>query len=253
MVNKIDTNRPVSQELDKTQPKQKIYDKHNVSQEKVKQIAVDAFDLSSLDRHLKKSILKAESNGLNSKEEKYEYARLGMVKKVLSHLSSSNESKDVTRIIYQLLDSEPSKEELIIIDQILSFLGTDENKTKKKSEVLLEILRGAHVRIDDQGKLYNRWSKLQNHERISSHECIKGKKQYGITGSWVHEFLFGCVKENGKTKTFFQLENTPWAEGLKNRAGHSVDAMKYVLTRENIGPYGSSAHTDKKPIRFRLP
>lgn len=116
-----------------------------------------------------------------------------------------------------------------------------------------EVLKGAHVRLSDDGSFYEKWKELGENkkgfrERISSHPSIAGSKQYGIEGPCVHEFLFGIVEDKGEKKTFFQLENTPWAPGAKNRLGHIIDAISYKATGQNIGPYGSSPHVDKKPI-----
>ena len=141
-----------------------------------------------------------------------------------------------------LHQSVASDEEALIIHDILEF-------TEEYS--LYEILKGAHVRIEDNGLLYEKWRSLENsRERISSHPAMKGSKQYGVMGSLFSEILFGVVEENGKICTFFQLEKTPWAPGFKNRVYHTVDAIQYLLWGKNIGPFGHSIHTDKTPLRL---
>lgn len=146
-------------------------------------------------------------------------------------------------VFSQLSNSDPTDDELSVFNAIINF--------DLSGKQMAEILKGAHVRIDDGGHLYDIWSNLSSaHERISSHPSLTGSKQYGIMGPWTHEILFGVVEDHGKHKTFFQLENTPWASGIKHRVGHTLDATKYLLTRSNIGPYGISDHVDKNPIRL---
>lgn len=137
----------------------------------------------------------------------------------------------------------PSIEELVVFIDIIQLLNA------RGVNCTAEIFRGAHIRVEDDGELYERWANLKRaRKRISSHPSIKGTKQYGIEGPWVHEILFGVVEEDGKRKTFFQLENTAWSPGIANRLGHATDAIEYFFTNKNIGPYGKSDHTDKKPI-----
>jgi hypothetical protein len=66
--------------------------------------------------------------------------------------------------------------------------------------------------------------------------------------------------------TFLQLEKTPWTEGpdadagevgggrvsKKEKLNRTLDATQYVLggMESNIGPYGTSKHTDPKPAKL---
>lgn len=151
-------------------------------------------------------------------------------------------SKSSKKITAAISKSGFSKADLDILEDI--FLHC--------SQHLHEVLKGAHVRLEDGGALYGKWAQLNARERISSHPSVKDSKQYGIEGEFIHECLFGIVeKKSGEVMTFFQLENTPWAPGLGNRAGHTADAIQYLLTKKNIGPYGSSVHTDKNPILIK--
>lgn len=146
-----------------------------------------------------------------------------------------------------IMDTIPTKDEHAIVKDLLALF-------QKQPDLLRQVLKGGHVRIDDAGDYYNSWRGLQSaRARISSHPNIPGTKQYGVMGPWVHEILFGVVEDEGKTKTFFQLENTPWAEGFGNRMGHTADSIQYFVSRKNVGPYGSSVHTDKNPIHISVP
>ncbi len=114
-----------------------------------------------------------------------------------------------------------------------------------------KVLNGAHVRVLDNGFLYFKWEELESaRARISSHPSIPGSSQYGIVGPISHEILFGIVEIDGDILTFFQFENTPWDSSLKNMVWHSMDAIQYLITGKNIGPYGRSEHTDKNPLLF---
>jgi hypothetical protein len=112
---------------------------------------------------------------------------------------------------------------------------------------LEQILKGAHVRLDDNGEMYEKWvSELKKkNERVSSHGS--DKQQYGIQGPFIKELLFSRITdEQGHKQTWFQLENHPVSLGHIIR--HMIDYFKYKFTRENQGPYGSSPFTDSVPI-----
>ena len=112
-------------------------------------------------------------------------------------------------------------------------------------EQFVEIGRGAHVRLDDNGKAYEDWKKsTQASARHSSHPA--DSTQYGLQGKFVKEFLFSRVTENGKTYSWFQFEKNPTRFGYLIR--HMVDFMKYKQSGLNQGPYGQSVYTDKNPL-----
>jgi hypothetical protein len=159
---------------------------------------------------------------------------------------AKNKANFKQHLIKELEASQPSDGEAEIFRDILNILAKE-----GCSEHLGEILCGAHVRLEDSGEFYNKWKELPHaHARISSHDHIPDFKQYGLAGDWFHEILFGIVMDQEKPKTFFQLEATPWKSGISNRVGHTVDAIKYVVSGKNIGPYGKSAFVEKAPIRI---
>lgn len=160
------------------------------------------------------------------------------------------------QIFYSLEQSNDWEFREAIEDALHSEVGYDEAEVIQDILQLFadkysfrHVLEGAHVRINDNGFYYAKWESLPSaRARISSHPSVEGLDQYGIAGPISHEILFGIIEVEGVIMTFFQWENTPWAEGWKNRLGHTLDAVQYIFTRKNIGPYGTSVHTDKNPI-----
>jgi hypothetical protein len=117
---------------------------------------------------------------------------------------------------------------------------------------LHDVLCGGHVLIDDP-KLYEEWRfKKVSHTRISSHHREIDKKLYpdiGMRGHVVREKLHGRTA----TGTWVQLEKTPAAFG-KNKLPslddfrHLMDYVIYRVTRSNVGPWGLSRRTERRPM-----
>lgn len=102
-----------------------------------------------------------------------------------------------------------------------------------------EIFRGGYVRIIDKGARYDDWKTLPSAStRYSSHDS-EGD-QYHIDGPLSHTILFGKFGP----WTWLQLENST-THGLYNLAVHGIDFVKYKLSGENQGPYGTSNHSEK--------
>jgi hypothetical protein len=115
---------------------------------------------------------------------------------------------------------------------------------------LQDVLRGAHVLVDDPS-LYERWQfPGVSHQRISSHhhEIDKHKHpDYGMRGPVLREKLQGRLAHG----TWIQLEKTPVAPGKRPSwidVVHLADYVIYKVTRSNIGPWGRSADTEKRPV-----
>lgn len=128
---------------------------------------------------------------------------------------------------------------------------------------LREVLRGAHVLVDDPS-LYERWLfPKASHERISSHHHEIDKQKFpdfGMRGPLLREKLHGRTARG----TWLQLEKTPAAFGKRkmpswNDILHLADYVMYRITRSNIGPWGRSGDTEKRPmylspdLRARVP
>jgi hypothetical protein len=118
---------------------------------------------------------------------------------------------------------------------------------------LRDVLWGGHVLIDDPD-LYERWRfpKVTRH-RLSSHHRTVDKQSYpdlGMHGPLVREKLHGRTA-NG---TWLQLEKTPAAFGAGHRlptwndVQHLADFVVYRVTKRNVGPWGLSAVTERRPM-----
>ena len=91
-----------------------------------------------------------------------------------------------------------------------------------------------------------------SHPRISSHHRDIDKKRYpdiGMHGQVVREKLHGRTAQG----TWVQLEKTPAAFGKRklpslNDIRHLMDYVVYRVTRSNVGPWGLSHMTERRPI-----
>jgi hypothetical protein len=118
---------------------------------------------------------------------------------------------------------------------------------------LRDVLYGGHVLVDDPD-LYERWKFPKvTRERLSSHHRTVDKQLYpdlGMHGPLVREKLHGRTA-NG---TWIQLEKTPAAFGAGHRLPtwndvlHLVDFVVYRVTKRNVGPWGLSAVTERRPM-----
>jgi hypothetical protein len=115
-----------------------------------------------------------------------------------------------------------------------------------------DVLCGGHVLIDDP-QLYQDWRFTGvSHLRISSHHRDIDKKRYpdiGMRGQVVREKLHGRTAQG----TWIQLEKTPAAFGQRklpsmNDIRHLMDYVLYRLTRSNVGPWGLSQLTERRPM-----
>ncbi len=119
---------------------------------------------------------------------------------------------------------------------------------------LRNLLWGAHVLVDE-SYLYERWLfPGVSHQRISSHHPEVDKREYpdyGMRGPLVREKLHGRTAHG----TWLQLEKTPatMTAGKRkpptwNDVKHLVDYVIYRLRRSNVGPWGLSGMTEKRPM-----
>ncbi|HTT53228.1 MAG TPA: hypothetical protein VMH35_17670 [Streptosporangiaceae bacterium] len=117
---------------------------------------------------------------------------------------------------------------------------------------LRDVLCGGHVLVDDP-ELYEAWrfSKV-SHLRISSHHHDIDKTVYpdiGMRGPVVREKLHGRTAQG----TWVQLEKTPAAFGQRKLPSltdirHLMDYVVYRVTRSNVGPWGLSRMTERRPM-----
>jgi hypothetical protein len=117
---------------------------------------------------------------------------------------------------------------------------------------LRDLLRGGHVLVDDP-QLYENWRFTEvSHLRISSHHRDIDKARYpdiGMRGQVVREKLHGRTAQG----TWVQLEKTPAAFGKRKLPSptdirHLVDYIIYRITRSNVGPWGLSRLTERRPM-----
>ncbi|WP_156822479.1 hypothetical protein [Demetria terragena] len=117
---------------------------------------------------------------------------------------------------------------------------------------LEELLRGGHVLVDAPD-LYEKWRFPKSRERLSSHHKTIDKAEFpdlGFKGPLVREKLHGRTA----TGTWVQLEKTPAAmgHGFKLPTYHDVlhlwDFIVYRVTKSNVGPWGLSKQTERRPM-----
>ena len=117
---------------------------------------------------------------------------------------------------------------------------------------LKDLLCGGHVLVDDP-QLYEDWRFAKvSHLRISSHHRDIDKKRYpdiGMRGHVVREKLHGRTAQG----TWVQLEKTPAAFGKRKLPSlddvrHLMDYVVYRVTRSNVGPWGLSRLTERRPM-----
>ena len=115
-----------------------------------------------------------------------------------------------------------------------------------------DVLCGGHVLIDDP-QLYEDWRFTQvSHLRVSSHHHDIDKTLYpdiGMRGQVVREKLHGRTAQG----TWVQLEKTPAAFGKRKLPSltdirHLMDYVVYRMTRSNVGPWGLSRLTERRPL-----
>ncbi|GGK21219.1 hypothetical protein GCM10011583_61450 [Streptomyces camponoticapitis] len=115
-----------------------------------------------------------------------------------------------------------------------------------------DVLRGGHVLVDDP-QLYEKWRHSKgSHPRLSSHHRDIDKKLYpdiGMHGQVVREKLHGRTAQG----TWVQLEKTPAAFGgpklpRPSDLRHLMDYVVYKLTDSNVGPWGLSRMTERRPL-----
>jgi len=117
---------------------------------------------------------------------------------------------------------------------------------------LHDVLCGGHVLVDDP-QLYEDWKfDKVSYPRLSSHHHDIDKRQYpdyGMRGQVVREKLHGRTKQG----TWVQMEKTPAAFGKRKLPTpsdfrHLMDYVVYRVTRSNVGPWGLSRMTERRPM-----
>lgn len=149
-----------------------------------------------------------------------------------------------------------SYEEEKNVRKIFTLLYENEDDLKVIKRKMCEVLKGAHVKIYDNGKFYDEMrTNKRAVKRHSSHYWYhKNSSQIGIKGKFLPEILCGKIidKKENVTFSWFQLErhvHRTW-EFNTDRYLHYMDWVKYKIFQKNIGPYGMSAHRDNCPLEI---
>jgi hypothetical protein len=117
---------------------------------------------------------------------------------------------------------------------------------------LHDVLCGGHVLVDDPQLYEDWWFERVSRQRLSSHHKTIDKGRYpdiGMHGRVLREKLHGRTAQG----TWVQLEKTPAAFG-KGRLPtiddlrHLVDYIVYRVTKSNVGPWGLSKMTERRPM-----
>jgi hypothetical protein len=117
---------------------------------------------------------------------------------------------------------------------------------------LRDVLCGAHVLVDEP-ELYEGWRFPKSRERLSSHHKTMDKGRFpdmGLKGPLVREKLHGRTQAG----TWVQLEKTPAAIGhgfhfpTLADVQHVWDYIVYRVTKSNVGPWGLSKATERRPM-----
>lgn len=171
---------------------------------------------------------------------------------ILTYNPTPNHLKLIENLSKAFNRKRPKSSELVILQDILEMLHTAPLDEKERANFLADILKGAHVHVIDEGAFYAKWSQMNAKARISSHRSKIDSIQYGISGPWIHEILFGVVDYEDADATFFQLENSPYGREIINSIKHIMDYLKYKVRGKNQGPYGESEHKDNNPIFLNM-
>ncbi|KDO32929.1 hypothetical protein SPRG_02622 [Saprolegnia parasitica CBS 223.65] len=123
----------------------------------------------------------------------------------------------------------------------------------KHSKVLMEIVKGAHVIVEnDHGTYYELFRNITatTYTRISSHASIVS--QYAVPqGPLLETLLTGVTAEK---HSWFQFEGANWdpIDRPIDSILHVLNYLEYKVRGVQIGPLGTSLHTDRNPLRIRF-
>lgn len=116
--------------------------------------------------------------------------------------------------------------------------------------ILVELMKGAHVIVQgDGGWYYGAFKRMgKAHHRISSH--YSKIKQFSTSHGPVLSTLL--VGETMDGNSWFQFEAAAW-DPLHHPVDsimHMVNYIEYKLRDVQVGPFGTSAYTDRNPLKL---
>jgi hypothetical protein len=122
----------------------------------------------------------------------------------------------------------------------------------KKRHLLMEIIKGAHVVVEnDEGRYYEIFKNISTatYTRISSH--FSRDAQYAVPqGGLLDTLLTGTTR---RKDSWFQFEGANWdpiGRPLDSFV-HVLNYIEYKIRGVQIGPLGTSEFTDSNPLRIR--
>ncbi|KAF0682756.1 Aste57867_25159 [Aphanomyces stellatus] len=138
------------------------------------------------------------------------------------------------------------------IDIERQLLGTLFTKLlDRKRKLMMEVVKGAHVIVEnDQGRYYELFKTISTttYSRISSHFSID--VQYAVPqGYLLDTLLTGTTSHND---SWFQFEGANWDpfERPVDSVIHCLNYIEYKIRGVQVGPLGTSLHTDSNPLRI---
>jgi hypothetical protein len=160
----------------------------------------------------------------------------------------ANQKKFLDKLLFK---AEGNHQTIFAVEVIIQTIETVENIYPGKGQ---EILKGAHVVMQDPELYKQIIDNSNNRNRISSH--YRGNKidEKRVDLKHKSDFLIGLSKADECNIFWMQLENTKvdFSEGLIRGSIllvlHMLDYLYYKFTGQNVGPCGLSEYTETKPI-----
>ncbi|KAG9416562.1 hypothetical protein AC1031_000961 [Aphanomyces cochlioides] len=121
----------------------------------------------------------------------------------------------------------------------------------RQRKLMMEVVKGAHVIIEnDNGRFYELFKTISSdtYSRISSH--YSNDVQYGVPqGALLDTLLTGTTSAND---SWFQFEGANWDPFQRpvDSFLHCLNYIEYKIRGVQVGPLGTSSHTDRNPLRI---
>lgn len=110
------------------------------------------------------------------------------------------------------------------------------------------LFKGGHLMLEDNGEIHRQMSAMKSRmDRSKSSSHQSDSPQYSIQGHLFKEALAGTRTRHDKKYTWLQLEGHP-VNSFTNLILHLLDFLKYKWYGKNVGPYGMSEFTERKPL-----
>lgn len=115
-----------------------------------------------------------------------------------------------------------------------------------------EVLKGAHLVIENKDLSQKLKSDTETRKRISSHYRGQKEEEFGINLKSTADFLVGLNPDC----LWLQMENSKvsFEEGIIWGAVlavlHILDYIQYKITGKNVGPCGLSEYTESNPLKL---